>query len=103
MTPFEFSAIVCATSYKPNSKVTFKKIDDLYRLTAAIWVQDIHADDGRMTFISMSRVITSEKIDSMDERAALSILHDLWYRLEMHEVNEHYKYRGRCVKDPHPL
>ena len=40
--------------------------------------------------------------DRMDREHFLYIIYNMCKRLEMHELDEHFKIEGKCFRDPHP-
>jgi hypothetical protein len=102
MTPFEFSAIVCATTYKPGSKIKFyKETECMYWLRAILPVRDIYPPHGTID-VEMGRrlhIVDIERIT--DPMIPLSMVYNLWRSIEMHEIEEYFMYHGQHFINPH--
>lgn len=46
--------------------------------------------------------IHSLQFHKMDKEHFLYIIYNICKRLEMHELDEHFKVKGICFRDPHP-
>ena len=105
MTPSEFKAILRDTSYKPGYEVELREnslIRHGFELVVTARVMDAE-NFGDKAYINLVRHIHEEQMDRFKPNDVLDMLYRMWRQLEMHEVSEFFKYKGRHFVDPHPL
>jgi hypothetical protein len=52
--------------------------------------------------VTISEGVGRSKIDTMTDLEIVEWVRDMIVKAEMHEVNEWFRFDGRCVHDPHP-
>jgi hypothetical protein len=58
--------------------------------------------NSRIIPITTSQTIDHVHFDKMDREHFIYTIYNTCKRLEMHELDEHFKINGECFRNPHP-
>lgn len=107
MTIQEANNIINSVTYK---NIYFKIRQDIYTdniiLSTAIKVKDACSGyDFNMApeiTIKSTQYFVPQYFNHIEKEEFIYILYNECKRMELHELDEHFKINGKCFKDPHP-
>jgi hypothetical protein len=107
MTPLEAQRILdTEVIYKDYSFHVKANFNDEIWLTLTAFVKDACSGysykQAGVIRIKTQHMFVDSYFESLDKNGLIRVAYDMCRRLELHELDEHFKVNNKCYKDPHP-
>ena len=87
--------------YKPSFKIRIRDSYDYAGVEFGIKMDTVDVNNGTPGPIQLRIMLTYEAIERMNEREMIHFIYNLVRGMEMHELDEWFKYRNINLKAPH--